>query len=84
MSNSQRGDDGLPREYRGNQSDADLPIEAERSDDRFDSASDCARQTVGDLRRMAVGIGKIERAPQQHTYQQDDGTRANQKHLGAV
>ena len=54
VNRSQGGDDGFARRKRGDQPDADLPVETQWLDRRLDGAPRCARQAVDDRRRMAV------------------------------
>ena len=51
---AQRAHDDLARGQRGQQADADLPVETERSDNRHQGMTDAAHDAVLNGRRLSV------------------------------
>ena len=81
---AQRADDHFARRQRRDQSDADLPVEAQRLDDRLDRVADHARDALSDLRRLAVVQRQMRQHPEDDRHRQNHRAGAAQEDLGAI
>ena len=81
---AERPDDHFARRDRRDEADADLPVEAERCDDRLDDAADRPREALGDLGSDAVLQRDVGEDPECDRHPEDHRSGALQEDLRPV
>jgi len=81
---AERADDHFAREDRGNQADADAPVEPQRLDHRLDEMPHAADEALVQLRRRAAGERQIGEEREHGGDNQDHAAGVFREHPGAI